>query len=82
MLHAVPCSASAAAATATGPIGGLPPAFGRLCGHVPGASWHFHSHTGTQYNVTGVAAACAIALKSVGALTKQTPHAGVAALRP
>lgn len=66
--------ASTAAGTASG---GLPPAFGKLCGHVSGATWHYKGHTGTQYNVTGLpSSACAVGLKSVSALTRQTPHAG------
>lgn len=65
------------AATASTATSGLPPAFGKLCGHVSGATWHYKGHTGTQYNVTGLpSSACGIALKSVGALTRQTPHAG------
>ncbi len=57
---------------------GLPPGLGKLCGHVGGASWKFQGQTGTQYNVTGSSSeACSVAMKSVGGLTKQTPHAGV-----
>ena len=56
---------------------GLPPAFGKLCGHVAGARWKFQGQTGTQYNVVGLpAGSCGIAMKMVGALTKQKPHAG------
>ena len=70
---AIASSASTAAATS----GGLPPAFGTPCGHASGASWQFHGQTGTQYNVAGLPrAVCAIALKSVGQLTKQRPHSG------
>ena len=62
------------ASTATG--AGLPPSFGKLCGQVKGAAWAFQGKTGTQYNVTGVPAACSAALKIVAGLTKQTPHPG------
>lgn len=76
MLFALLAIASSAA-TATATSGGLPPALGKPCGHASGAGWHFHGQTGTEYNVTGLpAAVCAIALKSVEALTKQTPKSG------
>ena len=67
---AIPTTSSAAARS------GLPPSFGKLCGHVTGAPWQFQGRRGTQYNVTGIAAACTTALKSVGGLTKQKPHSG------
>lgn len=74
---AVVFAALAVAITAsTATSGGLPPSFGKLCGQVKGAAWAFQGKTGTQYNVTGVAAACSTALKIVGGLTKQTPHSG------
>ncbi len=56
--------------------GGPPPAFGELCGHVHGATWHYKGQTGTRYNVTGTPGACKTALKSVGALTKRHRHNG------
>lgn len=57
--------------------GGFPPQLGKLCGSVNGATWRFQGHTGTQYNVIAkTAAMCTAGLKSVSALTKQTPHAG------
>ena len=68
----------AVATTASAAVsGGLPPSFGKLCGHVNGAAWKFQGQTGTQYNVTALPArSCAVAMKSVPALTKQKPHAG------
>ncbi len=56
--------------------GALPPAFGKLCGKVSGGAWHYKGQSGTQYNVTATSGVCGVALNSVGALTKQTPHAG------
>jgi hypothetical protein len=57
--------------------GGIPPQLGKVCGSVNGASWKFNGKTGTQYNVIAkTAAMCAAGMKSVSALTKQTPHAG------
>lgn len=55
---------------------GLPPAFGKLCGQVSGKTWHYKGQRGAKYNVTATSGACRIAMKSVRALTKQTPHAG------
>ena len=56
---------------------GLPPAFGKLCGHVGGAPWKFQGQTGIQYNVVALpTGSCAIAMRSVAALSKQKPHAG------
>jgi hypothetical protein len=56
---------------------GLPPAFGKLCGHVSGASWTFQGQTGIRYNVVALpTGSCAVAMKSVTALSKQKPHAG------
>jgi hypothetical protein len=70
-------AAALLATTASSTSGGLPPAFGKLCGHVAGASWKYQGQTGTQYNVVGrPAGSCGVALKMVGALTKQKPHAG------
>jgi hypothetical protein len=49
---------------------------GKLCGHVSGASWKFQGQSGTQYNVSAMPArSCAVAMKSVSALTKQKPRA-------
>jgi hypothetical protein len=63
--------------TASSTNRGLPPAFGKQCGHVAGARWKFQGQTGTQYNVVGrPAGSCSVAMKMVGALTRQTPHAG------
>jgi hypothetical protein len=70
-------AAALLASTASSTTHALPPAFGKLCGHVAGASWKFHGQTGTQYNVVGLpAGSCGVAMKMVGALTKQKPHAG------
>lgn len=56
---------------------GFPPSLGKLCGHVPGATWKFQGQSGTQYNVTALPArSCAAAMRSVTALTKQKPRAG------
>jgi hypothetical protein len=49
---------------------------GKPCGHVSGASWKFQGQVGTQYNVSAIPArSCAVAMKSVSALTKQKPRA-------
>lgn len=49
---------------------------GKPCGHVSGASWKFQGQSGTQYNVSAIPArSCAVAMKSVSALTKQKPRA-------
>jgi hypothetical protein len=65
---------STASATVSG---GFPPQLGKLCGSVNGATWRYQGHTGTQYNVIAkTAAMCTAGLRSVSALTKQTPHAG------
>jgi hypothetical protein len=64
-----------AAASALG--AGLPASLGHLCGHVSGAPWRFSGQTGTQYNViASPAASCAVAIKAVTGLTKQTPRSG------
>jgi hypothetical protein len=74
---AVVVAAIAVASTApTAMSGGLPPSFGKLSGQVKGAAWSFQGKTGTQYNVTGIPAACSTALKIVAGLTRQTPHSG------
>jgi hypothetical protein len=58
-------------------VRGLPPSLGKACGHVKGASWKFEGQTGSEYNVVGMpAGSCAVAMKSVGALTRQKAHAG------
>jgi hypothetical protein len=50
----------------------------QLCGSVSGAVWKFQGQTGTQYNVSSLPeGSCAVAMKSVSALTKQKPRAGV-----
>jgi len=72
LFAATAVAAGASAATS----GGLPPSFGKLCGHVQGAAWAFQGKTGTEYNVTGTPATCSTALKIVGGLTKQTPRSG------
>jgi hypothetical protein len=57
--------------------GGLPPSFGKLCGHVNGATWKFEGQSGTRYGVVArPTASCAVALRSVSALSNQKPHAG------
>ena len=59
-----------------GSCGGLP--LGKFCGSVSGATWKYQGQHGTRYNVSALPAkSCAAALKSVGALTRQKPHAGV-----
>lgn len=56
---------------------GLPPSLGKPCGHVGGATWQFQGQSGSQYNVTALPArSCAVALRSVSALTKQKPRTG------
>lgn len=56
---------------------GLPPAFGKLCGHVRGAAWKYQGQSGREYNVTAKpASSCRIAMRSVSGLTKQTSHFG------
>jgi hypothetical protein len=66
---------ASAAAPAVG--AGLPPAFGKLCGHVSGAAWKYSGQSGTEYNVTArPASSCRIAMRSVSGLTKQKPHFG------
>ena len=58
--------------------GGFPPQLGKLCGSVNGATWSFQGQTGAQYNVIAkTAGMCTAGMKSVSALTKQKPHAGV-----
>jgi len=70
-------AAALLASTAWSTSPGVPPAFGKLCGHVSGASWKFQGQTGTQYSVVArPAGTCGVALKLVGALTRQKPHAG------
>jgi hypothetical protein len=55
----------------------IPPSFGKLCGHVSGASWKFQGQTGNQYGVVALpTASCAVAMKAVRALSNQTPHTG------
>jgi hypothetical protein len=50
---------------------------GKLCGSVSGTNWKFQGQSGTQYNVSALPArSCAVAMKSVGALTKQKPRPG------
>jgi hypothetical protein len=50
---------------------------GKLCGDVSGATWRFNGHGGTRYNVSARSTgSCAVAMKSVSALTKQKPRAG------
>jgi hypothetical protein len=50
---------------------------GKLCGSVSGAAWKFQGHSGTQYNVSALPTrSCAIAMKSVSALSKQKPRTG------
>lgn len=57
---------------------GLPPAFGKLCGHVPGAAWRYQGQSGREYNVTAKpASSCRIAMRSVSGLTKQRAHFGL-----
>jgi hypothetical protein len=61
---------------------GQPPSLGKLCGHANGASWQFQGQSGTQYNVTALPArSCAVAMKSIRALTKQKPHGGALGAR-
>jgi hypothetical protein len=56
---------------------GFPPSFGKLCGHVNGASWKFQGQTGTQYGVVALpTGSCAVAMRSVRALSNQRPHTG------
>lgn len=63
----------ATTATATVRVG-MP---GKLCGSVSGTSWKFQGQSGTQYNVSALPArSCAVAMKSVSALTKQKPRPG------
>jgi hypothetical protein len=70
-------AAAPLASTASSASSGLPPAFGKPCGHVAGANWKFQGQTGTQYTVVGrPAGSCGVAMKMVGALTNQKPHAG------
>jgi hypothetical protein len=65
------------ATTALSAAGGLPPSFGKLCGHVSGASWKFEGQSGTRYGVLArPTASCAVALRSVSGLSSQKPHAG------
>jgi len=62
------------AATASAAVSGNMP--GKLCGSVSGATWKFQGQSGTRYNVSALPSrSCAVAMKSVGALTKQKPHA-------
>lgn len=70
-------AALAIASTASaGVVGGFP--LGKLCGSVSGASWKYQGRQGTRYNVSALPAkSCGAALRSVGALTRQKPHAGV-----
>jgi hypothetical protein len=69
-------AALAVAATASAAAGGLPHAFGKLCGNVAGASWKFQGQTGSHYNVAALGAgSCGVAMKSVPALTRQKAHA-------
>jgi len=63
------------ATTASSAVLGLPSSLGKACGHVTGASWKFEGQNGSEYNGKP-AGSCAVALKSVGALTRQKPHAG------
>jgi hypothetical protein len=50
---------------------------GKLCGSVSGATWKFQGQGGTRYNVSaGPARSCAVAMRSVRALTKQKPRTG------
>jgi hypothetical protein len=65
------------ATTALSAPTGLPPAFGKLCGHVSGASWSFQGHTGNQYGVVALPnSSCAVAMKAVKGLSNQKPHTG------
>ena len=66
------------ASTPSAAVGtGLPPAFGKLCGHVSGATWRYSGQAGAQYNVTArPASSCRIAMSAVSGLTKQKPHFG------
>jgi hypothetical protein len=66
------------ASTSSPAVGaGLPPSFGKLCGHVSGAAWKYSGQAGTEYNVTArPASSCRVAMRSVGGLTKQKPHSG------
>jgi hypothetical protein len=66
-----------ASASATAVGAGLPPAFGKLCGHVSGAAWNYSGQSGMEYNVTAIpASSCRTAMRSVSGLTRQTPHFG------
>lgn len=71
------CAALVVATTASAVSSGLPPAFGKTCGQVKGASWTYAGQTGIQYNVVGRGGTCTLAMKVVSALTKQKPHAGI-----
>jgi len=65
------------AATASAAVSGNMP--GKLCGSVSGATWKFQGQTGTRYNVSALPSrSCAVAMKSVSALTKQKPRSGAA----
>jgi hypothetical protein len=63
------------AATASAGLSARMP--GKLCGSVSGTSWKFQGQKGTQYIVSALPAkSCAVAMKSVSALTKQKPRPG------
>jgi hypothetical protein len=64
------------ATTASAVGNGLPPGFGKVCGHVNGAKWKFQGQTSTRYSVIGKGGTCTLAMKVVPALTKQKPHSG------
>lgn len=56
---------------------GFPPSFGKPCGQVNGETWKYKGQTGARYNVLARSpSSCGLALRSVSALTRQTPRAG------
>ncbi len=71
----VACASLMVATTASAGVSVRMP--GKLCGSVSGTSWKFQGQSGTQYNVSALPArSCAVAMKSVGELTKQKPRPG------